>query len=1026
MKVLGPIGFWVDGRRHSLGSLKERAILAILVLEADRSVPIEVLISRVWDDRPPAHARDNLISYVSRLRRRLKHATNGYVRIVSTPNAYQLVIDPEDIDLRQFQRLCSQADAIAQSGDGEHAVYLLREAEALWCGEALSGLPGDWMQRVREGLEEEHRALILDRIDGELRLGHHARVLGELRQLAARYPLDERIAAQLMTGLYRCDQQADALQIYRRLRALLGESLGTEPGARVQEVHQLILRRDLDLAITPQYRNPGHPGQPCTLPAELGDFIGRMGELAVLDGADHRPTAVIVGMPGVGKTALAILAAHRLAQRLPDAQIFLNLAAHNPGRAPLSPSEALSSLLRTIGIPASRIPSALGERAALWSAEMANRRAVIVLDDAVDEQQIRPLLPATNACHVLITARCKISGLPDTTQIPLDVLPTKDAISLFTRIANCVDGVDVEKAVRLCGQLPLAIRLVASRVRNGENIGDLVEELALEVPNLSADGIRAAFDLSYQELSPVHQEVSRRLAWHPGDHITENSAASLAGIPVAELRSVVATLLEHHLLEQVTDTSYRFHALVRLYLRDRSSAEDVSLTIRRTLKRLLNYYLSSADEVDRLLHPHRRRPVLSKHAEGALVESPEDAQRWFDSEWSGIVAMVQYAIDHEWHKEGAILAYLVSKTLEDRGSWEEASLALGIAFRSSREVDDRQGMARTALELSFLCFLGGDGAAALSHAGLALTVARRSGNNHGSADALDRMGIVHWSLGHYRAALAHCQEALRIYQEVCDYTGQATALNHIGISCWHLGRYDEAVRHVESALAIYRETGDSRGVATTLNNLGDVQQSRGYHRDALKLYQQSLAIFDDILGHHNHAILYSNIGNVHRYKGKFAEALESYRKALAIYRSTGDRRDAADTYNNIGMTYRLMERYSEALIHHEKASDIAAAIKNPYESVRALAGVAGTHRGMGGYSLALQKYNEALVLARRIGDLYQEAQIHDGIADVTLHVKDREAARIHWLQALDIFRSLNVPEAHEVEIRLEALDELAS
>lgn len=612
-------------------------------------------------------------------------------------------------------------------------------------------------------------------------------------------------------------------------------------------------------------------------------------------------------MPGLGKTTLAIRAAHRLARRFPDAQLFLGLAAHDPGRAPLSPSQALNTLLRTIGVPAAKIPSALSDRAVLWRAEMANRRAVIVLDDAADEEQIRPLLPATDACRVLITARRNLSGLPAAEHIALDVLPMKDAISLFAQIARCGNDDTVEEAIRLCGQLPLAIRLAASRVRSGETVDELIEEYSVESSSLRAgsDEMRAAFDLSYQELSSIHQEVARRLSWHPGEHLTENAAASLAGLSSIEIRATLATLIEHHLLEGSTDTTYRFHTLVRLYLRECSKNEDGPLMIRRALKRLLNYYLNSANQVDRLLHPHRRRPSLASREKMPCVESRSSAHAWFESEWSSMLAVAQYSTNHEWHEEGANLAYLISKTLEESGFWEEALTALEVAFRSAQETGDQPGIIRAALDLSFLKFLGGDDDSALKYADQALTIARQCADNHGSADALDRMGIVHWSRGRYRAALAHCQEAIHLYREIRDRTGEATALNHIGIACWHLGRYDEAASNIQSALAIYRDTQNDRGAAMALNNLGDVQQSRGYHRDALGSYQQSLAIFDNILGRHNRAILSNNIGNVFRYKGNYREALDSYRAALAIYRRTGDRRDMADTYNGIGITFFL-------------------------------------------------------------------------------------------------------------------------
>lgn len=1026
VQLLGPVRLWIDGEERSLGSLKEQEVLALLAHECDRPVRVEAIISHIWGDTPPNNVRGNLSAYVSRLRRSLKSANGDEVGLISSFDAYRLALPPECVDLHHCRRLHRQATALAESGDDEHSASLLREAEELWHGPPLTGLPGTGMDRLRDALEEEHRILTLDRIDAQLRLGRHAALIGELRALSARHPLDERIGALLITALYRCDRQADALRAYREFDARLRAELGVGPGARLREIHRQVLNRDLDLAVTPRYRSPDPSGQPHTLPPDPPDFCGRSGELTSICDDAQPQTHVIVGMPGVGKTALAVRGAHELTSRYPDAQLYLRLAAHDPVMPALSTAEALSLLLKMIGVPAPRIPRTVAERAALWRAELADRRAVIVLDDALDVRQVRALLPASGSCRVLITARSSLPGLT-ARYLRLGVLPPAEATALFARVAGQEMDERARRAALRCDGLPLAIRLTASRVRR--DAGN--DPLAVPDPDgpaaWAADaGVFGAFDMSYTKLTAEQQLIFRRLGWHPGERISESAAAHLADRPLHDLRPALAVLRDNHLIEPAGAGAYRFHDLIRSYLCERSRRDDSGLEKRRTVGRLLAHHLDSAERADRLLNPHRRRPERTAGDRSAPLVTAADARDWLDAEWSSVMSLVDYAFGHERRRDAADLAYLIAGYLVQRGLWDQARHALGVALRSARECDDADAMARTTLELAFLAFLAGDHDAALAHAQDALHVARRVDDERYAAEALDQIGLVYWSSGRWREALAYCEEALSAYRAASDLAGMADTLNHSGIMSWHLGRYDQALSSVTSALGLYRRIGDEHGVAKALNNLGDIRQSRGYHRDALRLYRECRKIFDLLPGDHNEAILHSNIGNVQRYKGDHEGALESYRKALAIYRTAGSRRNMADAYNNLGSTYLAMDHCGEALAHHQRALAIADEIGVPYERARALLGMALAHRDLGSHRPALERFEAALALAREMGDLFLEAKVHDGAAGVLLHTHGAEAARIRWRQALLVFRELAVPEAREVEIRLHALGGMAS
>jgi DNA-binding SARP family transcriptional activator/tetratricopeptide (TPR) repeat protein len=1044
IRLLGPVELWAHGERHDLGSLKEQSVLAVLSLECGRPVSADVLLGQLWDEHPPPRARDTLHSYLSRLRRRLRQTLGDAPQIVSGPGTYALMVDRDAVDLHRFRRLRRQALAIAESGDEEHACTLLHEAEGLWQGEPLAGLPGDWMQRIRESLQEEHRTARVERIEIELRLGRHAGVIGELRRLAAQHPLDEGIAVFLMIALFRCDRQADALCVYQQTRCVLSEELGSEPGARLQDTHQRILRRDPDLAVTPRYRRADHAAQPNTLPSDIADFTGRELELGILteERDPDKPAMsvhIIEGMPGIGKTALAVRAAHRLLASYPDAQLHLRLREPGPENAAKTASACLTELLRMLGIAPTRIPSTLDERVALWRRETANRRAIIVLDDATGLEQIRPLLPPATACRILVTTRRKLRGLDGAQHVRLDVLPTDEASELFTRLTGNRSnrpGDAVGEIVRRCGCLPLAIRLAAGRFKDSgaAEAADLIEDLIIASAQTTQSSpgdpeIRAAFDLSYRELNTDQQRLFRYLGLAPCHQITEHAAAALSDQPMTILRPSVEVLLNHHLLLDAGQGHVYFHDLIRAYARDLANTEDSSLDRRRSLNRLLDYYLTTADRADRILHPHRRRlDTLSTRTPNVqpVLSTTQQAQRWMEAEWHNALLIAEYAIHHERKKQGALLVHTMAQFLETHGYWEDAAAAHESALQACRGLNDPQGIAQASLELGFIRFRTGHNDAALHHTNEALTIHRSLANLRAEAETLDRIGVIHWSIARCREALAHHQEALALYKSIGDRRGEADALGHSAISHWHLGRYDESISCLRQALQVYRHISDRRGEAMTLNNIGDVEQHRGYHRDAVDLYQRSLEIFEKIAGRQNNAILQNNIGNVYQYKGDYREALRCYRRAIATYQATGDRRNIADALNNIGCTYRLMERYSEALIHHEKALALAEEIADLYERTRALCGIGDIQQETGSYSAALDHYRQALSNAREISDTYQEAKIHDGIASTVLQLHGPQAARIHWRQALDLYETLDVPEAQSVAIRLQTIGGIAS
>ena len=1007
-RALGPIELWSAGRRQDLGPARPRSVLAMLLLTPRALVPVETLIDRLWDTRPPAKARESLSVYVARLRASLREAVGDHARLVGRARAgYLLDVDPEAVDLHRFRGMRGQAAGLAAAGDHEHAAVLLREADGLWRGQALAGIAGDWVAQMRDALDEERRAAILERIGCELELGRHADLVGELRRLLAAYPLDETLAGHQMTALYRLGRPADALALYRDTRALLVEEQGAEPGPALAALHQAILARDPGLAAPQAPRPRARAAAPDTLPAQAAEFVGRVEELGLLTGQrDGIPEiAVIAGMPGVGKTALAVRAARELSGRYPDGSLYLDLRAHHPGSGPLDPAEALHTLLRMLSVPAAQIPDTIGQRAEMWRARLRERRVVVILDDAAGHDQIRPLLPRTGRCLTLITTRRRLPDFGGARALTLDVLPADEAGTLFRRIAGesrAGDSPQVAAAVRLCGRLPLAIALAAGRVaREGPpDLDGLVEELSrspawLTGADAASPEVTAAFDLSYRALESGHRRFFRRLGVSPCASISQQAAAALADCTLPEAEKALVTLMDCHLLARADDGQFRFHDLVGRYAAARAADEDTHRERAEAVGRLLDHYLRAGAGAD---------------------------HDWLDGEWRNILAAARHASSHEQQQKCADLILLLADFLQVRAYWDDAIAAHLLALQAGRDLAEPATIARAALALCAVRQQTGQPEEAITLAEEAAAVCRSLGDQGGEAESLDQIGLAHQRTARSRAALAYFAEAGILFRAAGDQRGEADTLSHSGIACWHLGRYPEAHAHLREALALYRRVGDRRGEAKALNNMGRAHLYSGEHREALDAYRKSLRIFQEIGGAQNEAILYHNIGSVHHYRGSYKEALESCWRALEIYRDIGDLPNEADVLNDIGAIYQSAACGDEALIHHQKAQMIAEKIGDVSQQLIALRVIADIHRGSGRNDEALDHYHSALGLARQVADPYEEAKILEGMAESTLNAQGTQAARIVLRQALDIFERLGVPEAESVRARMRALD----
>ncbi|NKZ02941.1 AfsR/SARP family transcriptional regulator [Actinomadura latina] len=1031
-RVIGPVELWVSGQRRDLGTTKERCVLAVLLLNPRQPVPAETLIRRVWDDEPPAKARQSLYSYVTRLRRRLDGAPGVALR--SRQGAYLIDVADESIDLHRFRLLRDQARAIAESGDDEYALDHHRRAAALWRGEPLADLIGGWATRTRHNLEQELLAAAFMRIDMELAKGNHADLVRELSDLVERHPQDQRPVERLMLALYRCGRQAAALEAYRRTHNLFVKESGTDPGPGLRDLQQRILRGDPALLRVPGTRfSVDRP--PHNLPHDSRAFVGRDEEVRqLLDVAPiaREPGAAVTviaidGMPGVGKTALAVHVAHRLEEHFPDGQIFLQLHAHDARRDPVDPAEALDTLLRTIGVPAARVPRALDERAAMWRSQLASSRAIIVLDDAAGRDQVGPLLPASAGCLVIVTSRRRLTGLHDSWPLSLDVLPVREAAALFTTIAGAGRAraaADVAAIVEHCGRLPLAVGMAASRLRHRRawDAGDLLARLTADdrrLDELRVEGheITAVFELSYRGLPRALRDAFRAFGLHPGPDLTAHAAAAALARPVREAERILEELLDRHLITEPVGGRYRFHDLVHAYARRLARDLDPEDSRRRTVHRILDFYLAAADRAARHLAPHRQAAdVRLVHPPPDLPPLPDEPSGWFAAEHDCLLRAAATAEDPG-HIAG--FARLLAADLESRGHWDEAERLHTRAITALPA--GRPDLAHALADRSLVRFRRGEYDIALEDAEEALTIFRTLGDRHGEAEMLGHIGLVHWHGSRLPDALAHCRKALEIHRSLSDRRGEARSLDHTAIFLEYKGEYQEAERLRLRALAIFAEIDDPRARTMALNNMGDLALRMGNVGTAVEYYEKTASAAAE-LGRQHQAIVLINLANISRLTGHHEPALENYRKALAISMELGDRRTQIETLIGIGATFHETGRYSEAVIHHERALAISREISERYEETLALRHLGETLTASGRYTAAIDHLRQAHDLAALIGVPYEAAKALEALGAASLHVQGRDQARVHWRDALEIFDSIALPTS-ALRARLEDLDQ---
>ncbi|MEU9789609.1 tetratricopeptide repeat protein [Streptomyces sparsogenes] len=1022
ISILGPVELRTEGRPDPLGSAKIALMLAALALDVGKPVALDTLIEQLWDGDPPGKPRASLHSCAAKIRRRLPQpdAPGSPSPLVQRAHTYTLAVDPEAVDWHRFNRLAAQARSLADSGDDAQALALLRQAEGLWRGEPLAGLGGLWAENVRATLLEGRLAATLTRIAIEFRRGRFAELVGELSALVARYPTDETLIRHLMVAGYGSGRQADALRTYDLARRRLKEELGADPGEALSRAHRLILNRapvselltdHAPAATAASTATRAATTAPNNLPGHA-ELVGRHEEMralqAVLQAPDEGGAVIalqtITGMGGVGKSLLALHAARRLAKRFPDGQLYIDLQAHSAGRHPLTPQAALTTLLRYLGVPATAVPHDLDELTSLWRTLLSSRRAVIVLDDAADPEQVRPLLPGSSSSLIIITSRRRLAGLPGVRPLFLDVLPTDDATALFRRLVGperSEDANDVANIARLCGHLPLAIELAAGRMisRPSWTTSHLIQRLSRahgrlnEIRDVYTD-IARVFEISYNTLTAEQQTVFRLLGLHLAPEFGPHSAAALTGLPLEETERIIDTLLDAHLLSEPAPDRYRFHDLLGEYALTLTVAEDTEEDRARAVQRLIDFHLNAAAQADRMIYPRRAR--LDLHLAPSPCPLPtwsdaQDAKRWLTAERTALVAAERHARTHH-PAQAAQFAHVLAGFLDAEGYWAEAQRMHDHAATHWRTTNNPRAEARALIDLSATLAHSARYPQAVDCARRALTLAQNVHDPTAEAEALHLLGVLHWHLGRLDEALTLQREALEIRSRSGDQWQVARSQNNLGITLLHLGSHLSAKDSFEAALKGFREVGDHREESHVLNNMSDLFLSTGDRESARQALEHSLRISMASGSRSDQAVAQYNLANILDLPEDLDAALDLYRQALFAFRQLGDRRNESIALNSIGSAFHAAGRAHEAAAHHRGALALAKSIGAALEETQALRCLGLAELRLGDLQSASDHLEAALDLARRLRFPEEQRRALDALADARLQLGMRERA----------------------------------
>ncbi|WP_218164539.1 AfsR/SARP family transcriptional regulator [Lentzea waywayandensis] len=948
--LLGPLDVVLDGRHVHIPPGKRRVVLAALLLRPGQVVGVDELVELAGG------SRNALQTTVGRLREVLPGL------VLTKPGGYLLDVLPDEVDVHRFDRLEP------------------REALALWRGRPFADIGSDALERDHvPALTEKYLATLEARIETDLRDGEHERLVPELRSLTRQNPTRERMWAQLIVALHRCDRQTEALQAYDDIRGRLAGELGLDPGKDLQKAHQQVLTADN----RPRARND--------LPGDIADFAGRASDLdEILAAVPSGCVAItaIDGMAGIGKTTIAVRAAHRLAARFPDAQLFVDLHSYTAGVEPRTPSDALLALLTALGVPAQDIPDGLDARAARWRAEMAHRKALVVLDNAGSTSQVRPLLPGTGL--VLVTSRRRLVDLDAAHTISLDVLSEADSLNLLASIigrAKLDQDVDsAREIVRLCGYLPLAVRIVGARwrTRPAWSAQDLTRRLTGQRLSELTAGERSvadAFTLSYQQLTPEQQRLFRRLGLHTGEDFDAYLAAAVVGTTRAEAERLLEELLDAHLVQQKENGRYRFHDLLADHAKA-SVEEDERV---EAVTRVLDHYLHNAAASAQKIAPGR--PQIHSAAtyvpvDPPLFATPVEALAWQETERSNLRAAVYLAAYEGYYQHAWQLPHHFAHFLLLRGSGRERVEVQSVALAAARHLGDLKARAEALRGLGS-AYKDDNNPKAEEHLREALGLMRQIGDLRGEASTLGLLGMIARERREYDKAMLYFERGVVLMRHVGAQTGEANALHNIGIVHAERGETGQALAHLQEAVTLLEAHGDVRASAMTLHDMAHVHFDAFNDEESLNFSERSLAAYRESGDRRGEALALADFAYWRYAMGDLAAAGRTAREVGRLCRAymilpddhavLAAMEDVRDHFGQVALLVSLSldahaaGRLSEALGHVRRCLAVVRSTSQWWSENRLLGQLSTLHLALGDRDAAVRYGEKAVTAAEQLG-----------------------------------------------------------
>ncbi|MBP2326138.1 DNA-binding SARP family transcriptional activator [Kibdelosporangium banguiense] len=990
-QLLGPVRAWNDGHPIDLGVRKQRFVFAMMLLDANKLVPAERLVDLTWPEGAPRSARGVIHTHISRLRSVLgaAEAEHHGVALISNGPGYLLRCDPKRIDVNRFLELCVEARGMS---DDEARIRVLDEALALWNGPALASVaPEETRARLSRHLDEARLLALEERFDAHLRLGRHAEIIHELTELEAEHPYRQQLAAQLMLALHRSDRGPEALAVYQKLYQRLDDELGIEPSPALRQLQIQVLRDDPVLTLDVRPAKPG----PRQLPPDVDHYTGRQNDIDEIcslltrqQSDDVLPVVAITGKPGLGKTALAVRAGRRLAARFPDGQLFIDL--HGNGSRPRDPSEVLARFLRDLGVAGADVPSTMEERIGLLRDRTAGRKILLVLDNAATEQQVRSLIPGDSGCAVLITSRRRLAGLDMRKLVDLDVLAAHEALVLLgdlvgdDRLAEA--EASAQRIVELCGGLPLALRIVGTKLRSRphQTVAALAERLEDERTRLDElvggdREIRASFLLSYDTLDAEHQRAFRLLALMPDNGLPMWGAAAVLGVDLRTAERLVENLVDANLLEGVPGR-YRFHDLIRLYAQEKLEPDPERDTART---RMVNAYLYLGKIADARLEfggLHQfDTPAFPLDAPAVLSYVESDPAGWLDEEYPGILEAIERAATSGQDELTCHLSATLAAFLELRGQWADLTRI----------------------------------------ASLSLAAAGRMSSPYWTAYALFAIGLAAREIRDFEQAENSFRAGLKILPEAGDPLLEVVTLLSVGVGKRLQGRWVEADGYFTGCLSVLEALDAPRWRAYTLRESGVLDRYRGQWERAEKSLRTAVSTFENLGDSRWIGASLRELGIIRREVGDLDGSLELLTRSRDALRTAGDLRREGAAWRCLADTHSEKGSLDEARYCAERSRDLLAQTLDAHGAACTDVCLADILLESGDLPAARVCLDKAMAALVSSGDPRWHAKSLVSHGRLLRATGDQAAAEAAWSEALQIFAELGAHQARQVRTLLQ-------